>query len=781
MKNQENRINLKIRVKDLAGAALIAILLGSSMSLSVLDSLALSFSAWQVTAVNVLTAGVCMAMLMGKIPAMIATVCVAAGIAIPIAKNISILGTLKETLIALLTVLVGGEGSLNEQTTALILIVSVVFGLLAFLLTRLTGGVYPALLLFAFVTMGSWYMEERLILAYTIPGLIALAVLYARAYREGMSYAKAVPAALIAALLAVMLMPSGPVTWKPMADAAEKVRELFIDYFMFTDPRTVYSVSSDGYQPQGEALGGPAAPRDAEIMRVKTDRGLLLRGSVRRTYTGYSWVDNSMNSRYLFIDPTRQTLRDSVFDIDLIEALDGALVETEISVDMLGPGTSTLFVPHRLRSLSTPLELAAYYNNSGEVFVTRSVEEGDSYSFRAYFLDADAAQMNALLAKAESENDPDYQAALSSYMNLPAGLDNDVYWLTQQVIEGAQTPYQKALAIQNHLLSKEYDYRLDVAYPPSGRDFVSYFLLDSKEGYCTYYASAMAVMARLAGLPSRYIEGYLVPEDPTGETLVTGDNAHAWVEIYFEGAGWIPFDATPGDRENEETPDHSAPDTPPTPTPSPEPTPTPSPTPDRGDADQSDDPTATPEPTPTPVLDANEPDSDESTPTPEPKPSEPPEQEPDSQKDNAWMKILLLILGILLLLLLIAALIWRRWRATDPRRLSQKQKDDNTRLMLWYRTILTLLMRSGYVPEGGETPEQFARRLAEAKAAPRQLIDLAQAVECQQYAGTAANASALKLARAVYERLLNQMTPVNRIRWTLYRMARGLGNFHQIP
>ena len=90
-------------------------------------------------------------------------------------------------------------------------------------------------------------------------------------------------------------------------------------------------------------------------------------------------------------------------------------------------------------------------------------------------------------------------------------------------------------------------------------------------------------------------------------------------------------------------------------------------------------------------------------------------------------------------------------------------------------------MRSGYVPEGGETPEQFARRLAEAKAAPRQLIDLAQAVECQQYAGTAANASALKLARAVYERLLNQMTPVNRIRWTLYRMARGLGNFHQIP
>ena len=64
MKNEENRINLKNRLKELAGAALIAVLLGSSMSLSILDSLALSFSPWQVAAVNALTACVCMAMLM---------------------------------------------------------------------------------------------------------------------------------------------------------------------------------------------------------------------------------------------------------------------------------------------------------------------------------------------------------------------------------------------------------------------------------------------------------------------------------------------------------------------------------------------------------------------------------------------------------------------------------------------------------------------------------------------------------------------------------------------
>ena len=779
------------RVKELGGAALISVLMGCSMSLILLDALAVSFSVWQAVLTASLTALICVGVLLGRATALASTVCVGSGLAFVIIRHGSLLEIIKETTVSLLTILVGGEGSLNEHALFLTLALSIAFTLIAFLLSRLSGGVYPALLMYLFVMLGGWYLEKRLIPAYTVPGLIALAALYARAHRETSGYFRALPAALLAALLAVTLLPAGDVTWKPLADAAENVRKLFTDYFMFTDPRTVYSVSSDGYQPQGEILGGPAEPRDAEIMTVKTDRLMMMRGSVRRTYTGYSWVDNSFNSRYLFIDPTRQTLRDTVFDVDLAPALEGLLTEMSGEVTILNEGTSTLFIPHRLKSLSLPLDLVAYYNDSGEVFITRGVQYGDHYGFTAYVLDADHEALNARIRTASAAADPDYQSVLDGYMNLPAGLDNDVYWLTQEIIRDAQTPYEKALAIQRHLLSDAYTYKLDVELPPHGRDFVSHFLLDSKEGYCTYYASAMAVMSRLAGLPSRYVEGYLVPSEPDGETLVTGDNAHAWVEIYFEGVGWIPFDATPGDQQTNDGQNNRPPENEPTPTPTvtPTPTPSPSPTPDRGDADEPDDEhddaTATPAPTATPDP-AADPNAGETTPTPDPgavtpEPSSAPEQSPERQAAFRILKILFLILGILLLLLIATILLIRRLRNTDPRRLAARQKSDRIKLMVWYRAILTLLMRGGFVPEGGETPEQFAMRTVAAKAAPEKMIELAQTIERQQYAREKSVPGSVKLAREVYDRLLMQMKPMDRVRWHMHRLLHGFGDFKQIP
>jgi len=781
-------MNLKNRLQELLGAMLIAGMLGCSMSLTLLDALAIACPVLQTALCCMVTSLICMVMLLGKIPALATAVCLGGGIGYALSKGADVVRILKETLIELLTMLVGGEGATGEYSTMIMLLIAIMLTLFSFVLTRLNGGVYPALLLFLFVMLGSWFVENRVIPQYVVPGLIAMAVLYARSQREGISYFKVLPIAAAAAVLAVMLIPAGKVTWQPMADAADKVRQLFEDYFMFTDPRTVYSVSSDGYQPQGETLGGPAEPRNADVMKVETDQGLLLRGSVRRTYTGSSWVDRSVNSRYLFMDLTRQTLRDSVFDVDLVQRMTGAVEKIEVSVEILNDGTSTLFVPHRLKSLSVPLELAAYYNDSGEVFITRGVEYGDSYQFTAYLLTKDDEKLNALTLSIAPGSDPDYESVLNGYMNLPAGLDDDVYWLTQDIIAGAETPYEKAAAIRDHLLNSGYTYALDVEIPPQGRDFVSHFLLDTKKGYCTYYASAMAVMARLAGLPSRYVEGYLVPSDPSGVTLVTGNNAHAWVEIYFEGVGWIPFDATPGDRGDEGETDNKPPTVTPEPTPSPVPTPSPTPTPDRGDAEQGDEQpdtaTATPTHSPTPKPEA--PDANQSTPTPEPEsqstptPSQPPEQETDERSSN-WLNALMTLAGILLLLLLIAVLVRMRWNATNPRALANRQKTDKERLMMWYRAILTLLMQCGYVPEGGETPERFARRLMQTEAAPAEMLELTYAVERQQYANTAPDRGTLQLAQTVYEGILGQMKPKARCRWLMYRLLHGIGDFRKIP
>jgi hypothetical protein len=75
---------------------------------------------------------------------------------------------------------------------------------------------------------------------------------------------------------------------------------------------------------------------------------------------------------------------------------------------------------------------------------------------------------------------------------------------------------------------------------------VDYFLFDLKQGYCDYYATSMAVLARAAGLPSRLVVGYATGSyDPANNRyVVTEADAHSWVEIYFAGRGWVEFEPT---------------------------------------------------------------------------------------------------------------------------------------------------------------------------------------------------------------------------------------------
>ena len=104
-------------------------------------------------------------------------------------------------------------------------------------------------------------------------------------------------------------------------------------------------------------------------------------------------------------------------------------------------------------------------------------------------------------------------------------------------------------------IQSENTYTLSPGTTPQGQDFVEHFLFESHEGYCVHFASAAAALLRAAGVPARYAEGYTVsPEDPQssdGWINVPDSRAHAWVEIYASGVGWIPVEATPGGSDNE--------------------------------------------------------------------------------------------------------------------------------------------------------------------------------------------------------------------------------------
>ncbi|MCR5099371.1 MAG: transglutaminase-like domain-containing protein, partial [Lachnospiraceae bacterium] len=77
-------------------------------------------------------------------------------------------------------------------------------------------------------------------------------------------------------------------------------------------------------------------------------------------------------------------------------------------------------------------------------------------------------------------------------------------------------------------------------------DYLDYFLLEKREGYCSYFATSFVLLARAYGIPARYVQGFCVPMGIVRNTRVSSSLAHAWPEAYIEGVGWIAFEPTPG-------------------------------------------------------------------------------------------------------------------------------------------------------------------------------------------------------------------------------------------
>lgn len=137
-----------------------------------------------------------------------------------------------------------------------------------------------------------------------------------------------------------------------------------------------------------------------------------------------------------------------------------------------------------------------------------------------------------------------YPPWVQPFLELPP-MPEEVEHLVQEVTAGLESPYDRARALEAFLRGMEYS--LDVPHPPPGRDVVAYLVLDLKRGYCDYFATAMAVMARMAGIPSRLASGYAggVYREDCACFWVSEAHAHSWAELYFPGVGWVPFEATP--------------------------------------------------------------------------------------------------------------------------------------------------------------------------------------------------------------------------------------------
>lgn len=133
------------------------------------------------------------------------------------------------------------------------------------------------------------------------------------------------------------------------------------------------------------------------------------------------------------------------------------------------------------------------------------------------------------------------------YLAVPDTVPDRVRQLARRVAAPATNAFDRMETL-SRFLSTQYRYRLDIPPVAEGRDPVDVFLFEQKEGYCEQFASSLALMGRMVGVPTRLVTGYTAGtlNRLTGYWEVKGSEAHAWVEAYFPAFGWVPFDPSPG-------------------------------------------------------------------------------------------------------------------------------------------------------------------------------------------------------------------------------------------
>ena len=452
--------------------------------------------------------------------------------------------------------------------------------------------------------------------------------------------------------------------------------------------RRPFTFSDYGYNSE---LGGSVTLNNAPVMTVSGAYSFtLLRGSIKDTYTGHSWTDAVIPSTYRFDAPLQKNHRDTVFGIDLPDEPPAVsfIRPTKININFVGSDhSSTLFTSGRPTSVSSDnaQQFIPYFDDQGELFSKYYISRSSSYTVEDSTLLWTAPGFYGAVTRLETKvadkkadghsPDPQYNDILEQYTQLPE-LSPYVTNYAAGLTAEQNSPYKKAYAIMEHLRGS-FTYSLSVPSVPSNVEFVEWFL-QTGVGYCTYFASAMTVLARASGIPARYVEGFslygLTPRE-NGEYTVRGSQAHAWCEVYLEGIGWIPFDATaPGSSAF------------PLPT-SPE--------------EEQDNQTSSPEDNPD---DESRPDRAPSTPQ-----AVDVSDTTDEQKPFPWAQLVIILLAAFAAAPVMLAALKSRFRESRLR----KKFAPGECLMLCWRDIINMLEHWGIAHARGETCEGLAERVGE--------------------------------------------------------------------
>ena len=230
--------------------------------------------------------------------------------------------------------------------------------------------------------------------------------------------------------------------------------------------------------------------------------------------------------------------------------------DVSVAVTPVGMGGNVFVAPYYPRTVDQPAELLTH-GPGGPFMAGRlsyGLQNGVTYNVNATVRsDEEADQLTAAMLASAST---DYEPWLDRYLEVRPGSVGEEASATAQrilsgVVQGRRNPYHIAEAVQDYLHRRGgFVYETDLRGACDGQNVVDCFL-QIKRGYCEYFATAMVMLLRELGIPSRYVLGYLPGKEQADSSwLVDQSAAHAWVEVYFPGYGWVEFDPTPGNEEN---------------------------------------------------------------------------------------------------------------------------------------------------------------------------------------------------------------------------------------
>lgn len=350
-----------------------------------------------------------------------------------------------------------------------------------------------------------------------------------------------------------------------------------------------------GYLEEGETLSLQVPTwRRLKVMTVTSQTGtpIYLRYRVAQDLKQDGWAiwdedfynDLSQNVYYDFCEYTQyyQYLKLTApggdpltSGLDNVESEEEGYITDQITVFPEYKASTLLGLPGGITSNIPIGDYDALEREGDTLLRANKFPKDRSYMFRVaspvltsniHLTNFDAAQQSYFMIRAQyGENDPymsrevEYSSLVyRHYLELPSEVDYTVEPLTREITKPYETKLQKVQAVERYLRKNfkysDQKFRLKRSDGTSANasDYINYFLFgnEKKEGYCTLFASSMVSMLRSIGYPARVATGYYVEPKYIGVDHFSAEvmdyDYHAWVEVYFDGMGWMSFEPTPG-------------------------------------------------------------------------------------------------------------------------------------------------------------------------------------------------------------------------------------------